>query len=58
MSDNERAYHEDEKPSKPTWLKELLTIIKTVRHGSVTLVIQDGVIIQIDKSEKFRLKKL
>ncbi|HVJ49432.1 MAG TPA: YezD family protein [Desulfitobacterium sp.] len=44
-------------PSKYSWLKELLMIIKTVKHGSITLIIQDGLVIQIDKNEKFRLKK-
>jgi hypothetical protein len=31
--------------------------LRTIRFGTVTLVIQDGRIIQIDKSEKFRLSK-
>ncbi len=30
--------------------------LREIRHGSVTLVIQDGRVIQIDKSEKIRLK--
>jgi hypothetical protein len=32
--------------------------IRTIRYGTVTLVIQDGKVIQIDRSEKFRLNKL
>ncbi|WP_434509600.1 YezD family protein [Desulfitobacterium sp. AusDCA] len=47
----------DKRPHSPTWLAELLTIIKTVKHGSITLIIQDGHVIQIDKNEKIRLKK-
>jgi hypothetical protein len=54
--DNFQQNPEDE-PLKPLWLNELLTIIETVRHGSVTLVIQDGLVIQIDKNEKIRLKR-
>ena len=42
------------------WSKDLeLNIreaLKAIRYGTVTLVIQDGKVIQIDKSEKIRLK--
>jgi hypothetical protein len=31
--------------------------MKTVRYGSVTLIIQDGIVIQIDRNEKLRLNK-
>ena len=37
-------------------LKRLVEIVKTVKYGSVTLVIQDGKIVQIEKNEKMRLK--
>lgn len=47
----------DNKPPIPSWLEELQVIIKTVKHGSITLIIQDGLVIQIDKNEKIRLKK-
>lgn len=30
--------------------------LKEIRFGTVTLVIQDGQVIQIDKNEKIRLK--
>lgn len=30
--------------------------LRTIRFGTVTLVVQDGRIIQIEKNEKFRLK--
>lgn len=30
--------------------------LKDIRYGTVSLVIQDGKVIQIDKSEKIRLK--
>ncbi len=39
-----------------TDLDKLLDLISTVRYGSVTLVIQDGRVVQIDKNEKVRLK--
>ncbi len=42
------------------WNRELETKIREtlreIRYGTVTLVIQDGRVIQIDKSEKIRLK--
>lgn len=46
-------------PQKPLPVKELYTMLKMVkeiRHGSVSLIIQDGFVIQIDKYEKIRLK--
>ena len=40
---------------------ELVRILRealhSIRFGTVTLVIQDGRVIQVDKSEKFRLAK-
>ncbi len=37
-------------------LKRLLELLKTTQYGSVTLVIQDGIVIQIERNEKLRLK--
>lgn len=37
-------------------LQKLFEIIKTIKYGSVTLVIQDGKVVQIDRNEKVRLK--
>lgn len=31
-------------------------MIEKIKYGSVTLIIQDGVIIQVDKNEKIRMK--
>ena len=43
------------------WSRELerqvREALRTIRFGTVTLVIQDGHIVQIDKSEKIRLKR-
>ncbi|EFG87393.1 YezD family protein [Clostridium carboxidivorans] len=36
-------------------LNKLLEMLKTVKYGSVILVIQDGVVVQIEKNEKVRL---
>ncbi|MDR0722585.1 MAG: YezD family protein [Treponema sp.] len=29
-------------------------LLSTVKHGSVTLIIQNGKVVQIEKNEKFR----
>ncbi|NJD92155.1 MAG: DUF2292 domain-containing protein [Geobacter sp.] len=46
-------------PSSEQWNRELerhiREALKEIRYGSVTLVVQDGLVIQIDKSEKVRL---
>jgi hypothetical protein len=38
-------------------LESIRQMIDTIQYGTITLVIQDGHIVQIDKSEKIRLKK-
>lgn len=43
-------------PIQKCHLKHLLEILKTIKYGSVTLFIQDGKVIQIDKNEKLRLR--
>ncbi|HEX3031621.1 MAG TPA: YezD family protein [Bacillota bacterium] len=37
-------------------LQRLLEMARTVKFGSITMVIQDGYVVQIDKNEKLRLK--
>jgi hypothetical protein len=48
-------------PIPETWNRELERLVRetvgTIRFGTVTLVIQDGRVIQIDKSEKLRLNR-
>ena len=50
-----------EKPAADHWHDELewqvRDALRAIRFGTVTLVIQDGQVIQIDKSEKIRLKR-
>ncbi|HBQ85573.1 MAG TPA: DUF2292 domain-containing protein [Syntrophomonas sp.] len=36
-------------------LELLQTLIKGILYGSITLIIQDGKVIQIEKNEKIRL---
>lgn len=37
-------------------LKKIKEFIETVRFGSVTVIIQDGKVIQVEKNEKLRLR--
>ena len=37
-------------------LKKLLNYIGSIQYGSVTLVIQEGRVVQIEKNEKIKLK--
>ena len=37
-------------------LREVAAALRGMRFGSVTIVVQDGVVIQIDKTEKRRLR--
>ena len=37
-------------------LNEVRKLAGEIKYGSVTLVIQDGVIVQIERQEKIRLK--
>lgn len=37
-------------------IDNLIQIISTIKYGSVTVIIQEGKIVQIEKNEKLRLK--
>ena len=37
--------------------RQVKEALRAIRFGTVTLVVQDGDVIQIDKSEKLRLKR-
>lgn len=50
MSINSKEIIENKK------LKEILKMTEEIKYGSITLIIQDGVIIQVDKNEKIRMK--
>ncbi|PTX63247.1 uncharacterized protein DUF2292 [Melghirimyces profundicolus] len=49
----------DEKPSETgydTVAGHIREMLEGMRYGSITLVVQDGKVIQLEKSEKVRLK--
>ena len=37
-------------------LKKVIEYIKSIRFGTITLILQDGKVVQIEKTEKFKLK--
>jgi len=37
-------------------LKQIRQLIESIRYGSVTVVVQDGRVIQIEKNEKIRFR--
>lgn len=39
-------------------LELLDRLLRTMKYGSITLIVQDGKIIQIDKTEKYRLERV
>ena len=41
--------------NEDNWKEVLTELIKEVQYGNITLIIQDGKVIQIDKTEKTRL---
>lgn len=50
MAINSKEIMENEKIGK------ILKMVEQIKYGSITLIIQDGVVIQVDKNEKIRMK--
>ena len=48
-------------PQPEAWNRDLERLVRealtSIRFGTVTLVVQDGRVIQVDKSEKIRLNR-
>lgn len=45
-----------ENPLSPADLKKLSRLLSEVAYGSITLIIQNGKVVQVEKNEKIRLK--
>lgn len=41
---------------KDSHIKLLTELLENVKYGSINIIVQDGRIIQIDKTEKFRVQ--
>lgn len=37
-------------------IQKIIEFVETIQFGSITLIIQDGKIVQIEKNEKVRIK--
>ena len=37
-------------------LKKIIEFLETIQYGSVTVIVQDGKIMQIERNEKIRVK--
>ncbi len=46
---------EIKKDINENYIEEVKKALKEIKYGSLTLIIQDGKVIQIDKTEKVRL---
>jgi hypothetical protein len=37
--------------------ERIIAALRGLRYGSVTAVVQDGVVVQVDRTEKFRVER-
>lgn len=37
-------------------IKKIIEFLETIQYGSITVIVQDGKILQIEKNEKIRIK--
>jgi hypothetical protein len=61
MTDQARAAHDDERTIRRSTaqgleLEEVRMAVEGIRYGEVRVIIQDGVIVQIERVEKRRLR--
>ena len=49
--------NERQLPLKPEQIEQIQCLAQGLKYGSITLVFQDGVLIQADRSEKIRFAK-
>jgi hypothetical protein len=50
MSKNESS------PPPTSILERIREALSDLRYGTVTIVVQDGIVVQVDRTEKFRLQ--
>lgn len=46
----------DKTQTEELYLEKIRSLVRDIKYGNITLIIQDGKVIQIDKTEKFRFK--
>lgn len=42
--------------SADSHLKTIAEMLEDIKYGNITIIVQDGKVIQIDKNEKYRIK--
>lgn len=52
----EKEHDMGEKQTQQDYIKVISNMIQNVKYGSIIISIQDGKVVQIEKSEKIRLK--
>jgi hypothetical protein len=56
MSQHQENFEQQKVPISRQDVEKLFEMAKTLRYGSITLVFQDGNLIQLEKNEKVRIK--
>jgi hypothetical protein len=46
-----------EERAEPSWLKTVQSLVGSLRFGVVQIVVHDGHVVQIDKTEKLRIER-
>lgn len=54
MERDNRSLHRNNIEEKD--LKKIIEFLETIQYGSVTVIVQDGKIMQIERNEKIRVK--
>lgn len=42
--------------NREIYMEKITELLRNIKYGSITLIVQDGVVIQIETNEKIRLK--
>ncbi|EGD45860.1 Protein of unknown function DUF2292 [Ruminiclostridium papyrosolvens DSM 2782] len=56
MGQHQQSIEQSKVPISEQDIQKLYDMAKSIRYGSITLVFQDGNLIQLEKNEKVRVK--
>jgi hypothetical protein len=51
------AKHYGRRPLASPDLERIATALRGLRYGAVTAIVQDGVVVQVDRTEKIRVER-
>jgi hypothetical protein len=57
MSMNGDATHDDPDTRAREAVERINAALRGLRYGTVTAVVQDGVVVQVERTEKFRVQR-